>query len=82
MKEIGLFEAKTNLSKIAERVKRTGHSVTLTKRGEPYVDIVPHRTASARRPLSEVLADMKELRKRLPKSTAAEIKADIEWGRH
>jgi prevent-host-death family protein len=61
MKEIGLFEAKTNLSKIADRVKRTGQSVTLTKRGEPVADLVPHQNPPAhRRSKSEVLADIDE----------------------
>ncbi len=42
MKQITFSQARINLSKIADRVKRTGQSVTLTKRGEPYVDLVPH----------------------------------------
>ena len=82
MKEIGLFEAKTNLSKIAEMVKRTGQAVTLTKRGEPYVDLVPHQDAPAhRRSQAKVLADLEQLRQKLPKSTSKQIKADIEEGR-
>jgi prevent-host-death family protein len=82
MQEIGLFEAKTNLSKIAERVKRTGQAVTLTKRGEPYVDLVPHRVAPARRrSQAQVLAELDELRQELPKSSISQIKADIEEGR-
>ena len=81
MKKIGLFDAKTNLSRIAERVRRTGQPVTLTKRGEPYVDLVPHRVNSARRSQSQVLAELQKLRGQLPKSSAARIKADIEEGR-
>ena len=82
MKAIGLFEAKTNLSKIAETVKRTGQAVTLTKRGEPYVDLVPHQDAPVqRRSQAQVLADLDQLRQKLPKSTSKQIKADIEEGR-
>ncbi|MGA3066046.1 MAG: type II toxin-antitoxin system prevent-host-death family antitoxin [Tepidisphaeraceae bacterium] len=82
MKEIGLFDAKTNLSKIAERVRRTGQPVTLTKHGEPYVDLVPHRKISSRRSKAQVIAELDQLRNELPKSSAAQIKADIEQGRH
>ena len=83
MKEIGLFEAKTNLSKIAERVKRTGQPVTLTKRGEPYVDLVPHQEEPVqRRPQEEVLAELDQLCRKVPKSSYQRIKADIAEGRH
>jgi prevent-host-death family protein len=82
MKEIGLFEAKTNLSKIAEAVRRTGQPVTLTRRGEPFVDLVPHQDLTVRRrPKAKVLADLDRLRHELPKSSAAQIKADIQQGR-
>jgi prevent-host-death family protein len=77
MREIGLIDAKTNLSKIAERVRRTGQPITLTKRGQPYVDLVPHRADSARRSRAQVLAELDELRAELPKNSAAQIKADI-----
>ena len=82
MKEIGLFQAKKNLSKIAEKVNRTGQPVTLTRRGEPYVDLVPHSRARAnRRSQAEVLAELDQLRGELPKSSISQIKADIEKGR-
>ena len=83
MKEIGLFEAKTNLSKIAERVKRTGQPVTLTKHGEPYVDLVPHQVdPPSRRSQARVLDELDKLRRELPKSSFDQIKADINKGRH
>jgi prevent-host-death family protein len=82
MQEIGLFEAKTNLSKIAERVKQTGRSVTFTKRGEPYVDLVPHSEESVQqRPQGVVLAELEQLCRVLPKSSFKQLKADIEDGR-
>jgi prevent-host-death family protein len=78
MKTIGLAQARTNLSKIARRVKQTGKPVTLTKRGEPYVDLVPHHSATtSRRPQADVLADLEKLRRELPKSSFNQIKADI-----
>jgi prevent-host-death family protein len=82
VRKIGLFEAKTNLSKIAEQVNRTGQSVTFTRRGEPFVDLVPHRNeAASRRPQAEVLGELEKLRRELPKSSFEQIKADINQGR-
>ena len=37
MEEIGMFEAKTRLSEICERVAGNGESVLLTRRGHPLV---------------------------------------------
>jgi prevent-host-death family protein len=82
MKEIGLVEAKTNLSEIADEVRQTGQAVTLTKHGQPYVDLVPHRLpASSARSKADVLADLDELRRELPKSKFEDIKAAIQEGR-
>jgi prevent-host-death family protein len=41
MKDVGMFEAKTKLSELCDAVYRTGESVLVTKRGKPYVRIVP-----------------------------------------
>ncbi len=41
MKTFGIFEIKTKLSSICEEVARTGESVIVTKRGKPFVSIVP-----------------------------------------
>jgi prevent-host-death family protein len=83
MRKIGLFEAKTNLSKIAEEVNRTGQPVTLTRRGEPYVDLIPHQSdAGRRRSQASVLKELHELQRELPKSSFEQIKADINEGRH
>jgi prevent-host-death family protein len=82
VRKIGLFEAKTNLSKIAAQVKRTGQSVTLTRRGEPYVDLIPHQTARlSRRPQAQVIEELEKLRRILPKSSFKQIRADIDQGR-
>lgn len=82
MKTIGIFEAKTNLSKIAESVARTGQAVTFTRRGEPLVDLVPHTPSKPQRRLqSVVIADIERLRKTLPKTSLAQITAAIDEGR-
>jgi prevent-host-death family protein len=41
MKTIGLFEAKTKLSEICERVAVGGEAVVITRRGKPLVKIEP-----------------------------------------
>ena|GEM_PF-6310096 len=41
MKRVGMFEAKTKLSELCDEVNRTGKSILVTKRGKPYVRIVP-----------------------------------------
>ncbi len=41
MQSFGIFEIKTRLSQICERVAATGESVLVTKRGKPFVRIDP-----------------------------------------
>jgi prevent-host-death family protein len=41
MKVVGIFEAKTHLSKICEEVAATNEPVTVTRRGKPLVRIDP-----------------------------------------
>ena len=38
---VGLFEAKTRLSELCERVASTGESIVITRRGKPLVRIDP-----------------------------------------
>jgi prevent-host-death family protein len=42
MAEIGMHEAKTNLSRLVERAL-AGEEIVLTRRGEPAVRLVPER---------------------------------------
>jgi prevent-host-death family protein len=44
MRAIGIFEIKTKLSQICEDVARTNEEVLVTKRGKPFVRIVPLST--------------------------------------
>ena len=41
MKALGVFEIKTRLSQVCEEVARTKEGVLVTKRGKPFVRIVP-----------------------------------------
>jgi prevent-host-death family protein len=41
MRAFGIFEIKTKLSQICEEVARTNEEVLVTRRGRPFVRIVP-----------------------------------------
>jgi len=46
METIGMFEAKTKLSEVCERVAATGTPIVITRRGQPLVRIEPISTRS------------------------------------
>lgn len=43
MNTLGIYEAKTKLSEICERIAQTGEPVVVTRRGVPLVQIHPVR---------------------------------------
>jgi prevent-host-death family protein len=43
MAEVGMHEAKTQLSKLVERVQ-AGEEIVITRRGEPAARLVPERS--------------------------------------
>ena len=45
MKEIGSYDAKTNLPEILRRVE-AGETFTITNRGKPVADLLPSRTSA------------------------------------
>jgi prevent-host-death family protein len=47
-KSVGVHEAKTNLSKLLDRVS-AGEEIAITRRGEEIARLVPTRRARARR---------------------------------
>jgi prevent-host-death family protein len=57
MREIGAFEAKTNLSRLLDAVA-AGEEIVVTKRGRPVARLVPPEPASAdrRRALDRIRA--------------------------
>lgn len=83
MKKVGMFDAKTRFSEIAKLVKKTGQPVRITNRGEEMVDItpIPAQSAEGRRSRKRAFAELSRLRRELPKTSFAKIKADIEEGR-
>ncbi|MEO3857811.1 type II toxin-antitoxin system prevent-host-death family antitoxin [Acrocarpospora sp. B8E8] len=45
--EYNIHAAKTQLSRIVERVQRTGERITVMRNGVPVADIVPHEPPAA-----------------------------------
>lgn len=56
--EVGAYEAKTNLSRLLERVER-GERITLTRHGRPVAMLVP---VEEKRSPGEVVGDLREFR--------------------
>ncbi|CAN5766134.1 type II toxin-antitoxin system prevent-host-death family antitoxin [soil metagenome] len=56
--EVGAYEAKTNLSRLLERVEQ-GEKITLTRHGRPVAMLVP---VEKRRSPKEVVRDLREFR--------------------
>lgn len=82
MDQVGMFEAKTHFSEIVERVLTEARSVTITRRGQPVVDIVPiqgHRADRMSR--KEALAELSKLRGEVQSMTKDEILALVAEGR-
>ena len=77
MKQIGVYEAKTQLPRLLDEVER-GESVTITRHGRPVARLVPIR--GRRRSVREAIEALREFRKsnRLDGLTMREL---IEEGR-
>ncbi len=57
--EVGAYEAKTNLSRLLERVER-GERITLTRHGRPVAMLVP---VEEKRPAKDVVRELREFRR-------------------
>ncbi len=57
--EVGAYEAKTNLSRLLEKVEQ-GERITLTRHGRPVAMLVP---VEEKRPPEEVVRELKEFRR-------------------
>jgi len=85
MKHVGIFEAKTNLSRLIEQVEK-GQQVMITRNGKPVAKLVRVRSE----PTPEEVERRREALKRLREianelkinATQEEIKAWINEGRH
>lgn len=57
--EVGAYEAKTNLSRLLEKVEK-GERITLTRHGRPVAMLVP---VEEKRPPEDVVRELKEFRR-------------------
>ena len=78
MKEIGVYDAKTHLPKLLERVSK-GEYFIITKHGKPVARLEPPDNAP-NRPVAKVIQELLDSRKKR-KSSIKEIKAMKEAGR-
>ena len=58
--EVGAYEAKTNLSRLLEKVER-GERITLTRHGRPVAMLVP---VEEKRPAEDVIRELREFRRK------------------
>jgi prevent-host-death family protein len=79
METIGAFEAKTHLAASLEKVAR-GERITITPHGVPAALLVAVTEAPVKRSHAEIVAGMRELRKRV-KPSAMSVREMIEEGR-
>lgn len=64
-REIGVYEAKTHLPKLLERVSK-GERITITKHGNPLAMLVPiEKAQEPKMSVQEAIEGIKALRKRL-----------------
>lgn len=78
MEHIGAYEAKTNLSRLLERVAR-GEWITITKHGHPVAVLKPV-VESDQRVLADVAAELRDFR-RGRSLAGSSIREMIEEGR-
>jgi prevent-host-death family protein len=77
--EVGAYDAKTRLPELLRQV-REGRSVTITHRGRPVADLVPHGSASAPNAAAAIDAYL-AFRAAHPAPSVPSIRALIEDGR-
>lgn len=80
--QIGMFEAKTHFSEVVDRVVREGRTITVTRRGEPVVEIVPaNQSGGPSISPQEALAELARLRAEVRKMSPQEIVDLVKEGR-
>lgn len=79
MASVGAFEAKTHLSELLDRVAR-GEKITITRHGVPAALLVPVEEQERKLSHEEIVAEMRELRKRV-KPDKMSIREMIREGR-
>lgn len=79
MKHVGLFEAKTHLSRLIEMVEG-GHEITITRHGKPVARLVPPLARPSATQVETMLRRLRPIRKRADFKTS-EIQELIGEGR-
>lgn len=79
VKSIGSFEAKTHLAALLDRVAK-GERITITRHGIPAALLVPVTETESRLSHREVVAGMRELRKKV-KPGKMSVKEMVDEGR-
>jgi prevent-host-death family protein len=79
MERIGIYEAKSRLSKLVEQVE-AGHEVVLTRRGRPVAKIVPAQ-AGAEVDNSAAVDEIIAFSKTLKGVRRFDVRKALEWGR-
>ncbi len=81
--ELGILDVMAHSSEVVDRVLREGRTITVTRNGEPVVDIVPSFAKhAARMSTSEALAALEELRKKVAPISFGEIRAIADEARN
>ncbi len=75
---VALFDAKTHLSKLLEKVQ-SGNVITITKRGIPVAQLIPYKEQSNNEEISGLLKDVESIRKNI--KSKVNIRQSIREGR-
>ena len=75
---VGAFDAKTNLARLLERVRK-GEEITITKRGTPVARLVPVKKDSKPRTREQILSEFDAIRNNVKGKVS--IKSYINEGR-
>lgn len=82
MEQIGIVEAKAHFSEVVDRVLKNGVAVTVTRHGEPVVDITPTKTKNSdRMSRQEAQHALAKLREEVEPMSVEEIVELVHQGR-
>lgn len=77
--DVSVRELRNHTGRVIAAVE-SGERVVLTVHGRPVADILPHRERSERRPTSQLLADLAELRELRARLGAESPASDFDVG--
>lgn len=79
METVGAFEARTHLSALLDRVAK-GEQITITRHGVPAALLLPPSQTPRKLSHAEIVAGMRELRRRV-KPAKITVREMVEQGR-